>query len=215
MSAYIELCILYVVLFLPATLPGNAPADGPPGFSVTGELVRIFLYNIPSLALVWYLLLKHKPGTMTRPEPPGRKDLIPFLCAFPSLALIGFSIASAAPVFSELPPAGAIAVPLTLPAWIILPISCLSTGYLEESFFRYYLLSKRGELRLGASQSILFSALLFALCHIYEGPWGFLNAALSGIVLAFVFVRYRSLHGIALAHGLYNICAYAVATLEL
>jgi membrane protease YdiL (CAAX protease family) len=200
-----------MVLFLPATLPGNAPVDGPPVFSVTGELVRIFLYNIPALALVWYLLLKHKTGAMTRPGLPGRKDLIPFICAFPALALIGFSIALAAPVFNELPSADALAVPVTLPAWIILPVSCLSTGYLEESFFRYYMLSKREELRLGISQSVLFSALLFAVCHIYEGPWGFLNAALSGIVLAFVFLRYRSLHGIALAHGLYNICAYALA----
>jgi membrane protease YdiL (CAAX protease family) len=46
---------------------------------------------------------------------------------------------------------------------------------------------------------------------VYEGPWGFLNAALAGTALAFVFLRYGSLHGIALAHGLYNLFAYALA----
>jgi membrane protease YdiL (CAAX protease family) len=52
--------------------------------------------------------------------------------------------------------------------------------------------------------------LLFSVCHLYEGPWGFLNAAISGILLAFIFLRYRSIHGIALAHGLYNVFVYAM-----
>jgi membrane protease YdiL (CAAX protease family) len=52
---------------------------------------------------------------------------------------------------------------------------------------------------------------LFSICHIYEGPWGFLNAALSGVVLAYAFLRFRSLHGVAIAHALYNILAYVLA----
>jgi membrane protease YdiL (CAAX protease family) len=37
-----------------------------------------------------------------------------------------------------------------------------------------------------------------------------LNAVLAGALLALVFLRYRSLHGIALAHGLYNVFVYAL-----
>ena len=72
---------------------------------------------------------------------------------------------------------------------------------------------KREEMGLGPHRAILISTLLFASCHIYEGPWGFLNAALSGIVLAYVFLRFRSLHGIAIAHALYNIVVYALGAL--
>ena len=65
-------------------------------------------------------------------------------------------------------------------------------------------------MKLGPLQAVVISTLLFSSCHVYEGPWGFLNAALSGSVLALVFLRFRSLHGISIAHALYNILVYAV-----
>jgi membrane protease YdiL (CAAX protease family) len=209
MSAYIETIILYVVIFLSGSFPVRA--EGPAAFSIAGELTRIILYTIPALALIWYLLYKSKPLAEWGIGPPGLKDLPPGLAAFPSLMLIGVMIAFIAPYFSEISPPPGIAAPSTVPGWITLACSCLSAAYLEESFFRLYLLSKREELGLGVSQAALVSALLFSLCHLYEGPWGFLNAALSGAVLAFIFLRYRSLHGIAVAHGLYNMAVYALA----
>ena len=215
MSVYVESLILYVILFLSGSLAGpagQAEAEGPAVFSAFGELSRICAYIIPSLALVWYLLLKIKPLKNWGIGPPGRKDLLPGLLALPALILIGFIIALIAPYFGKIPEAPDIAVPLTAPAWILLAVSCIGTGYLEESFFRFYLLSKREEFGLGASRMALVSVLLFSLCHVYEGPWGFLNAVLSGAVLAFVFLRYHSLHGIACAHGLYNLFAYIVAS---
>jgi membrane protease YdiL (CAAX protease family) len=89
-------------------------------------------------------------------------------------------------------------------------LSCLSTGYLEESYFRYYLLGKLEDFGLSPLVSILMGVLLFSFCHLYEGPWGVLNAFLAGTLLSLIFVRFRSLHGIALAHGLYNIFVYAI-----
>ena len=215
MGAYVELLVLYVILFLSGSFPGLAAPEGPRAFSPAGELVRVFLYTLPSLALVWYLLLKHKPLKAWGIGPPGRKDLLPGLLAFPSLALTGFSIALVAPYLSEAPKVSGIAAPAAITGWIILVVSCVSTGYLEESFFRLYIIAKREELGLGPSGAALVSALLFSLCHVYEGPWGFLNAALAGTALAAVFLRYRSLHGIALAHGLYNVFAYILTALKL
>jgi membrane protease YdiL (CAAX protease family) len=209
MSVYIEALILYVVLFFSGSI---SPAPAETG-SVFGELSRIFLYNIPSLALIWYLLLKIKSFAKWRIGLPCRKDLIPCLLALPSLMLIGFIIAFISPYFSGITGPPGISPPATTPAWIILGLACISTGYLEESFFRFYLLSKREALGLGPSQAVLISTFLFACCHIYEGPWGFLNAVLSALVLSCIFLRYRSLHGIALAHGLYNIFAYVLAAL--
>ncbi|MDR2433279.1 MAG: CPBP family intramembrane metalloprotease [Treponema sp.] len=211
MGAYIEALILYLVLFFPGTA-GQAPPEEIIPFSIVGELARIGLYNIPSLALIWYLLLKSKSLKSWGIGPPGRKDLLSGLLALPALILIGFIIALVSPYLGGVPAPG-IAPPAGVPAWIVLALSCVSTSCLEESFFRFYLLSKREELGLGTSRTVLLSALLFSLCHLYEGPWGFLNAALSGVVLAFVFLRYRSFHGIALAHGLYNIFVYILGAL--
>ena len=213
MGVYIEALILYTVLFLSGA--GGSPVGGDgAAFSVAGELARTLLYSIPALTLIWYLLLQRKSLAAWGLGLPGRKDLTPGLLALPALVLIGLTIALIVPHFNEIPQPPEIVTPATVPAWIMLCLSCISTGYLEESFFRFYLLSKREELGLGTSRAVLVSALLFALCHIYEGPWGFLNAALSGIALAIVFVRYRSLHGIALAHGLYNIFAYILGALS-
>ncbi|GHV94026.1 hypothetical protein AGMMS50293_03460 [Spirochaetia bacterium] len=210
-NAILEALILYVLLFVSGST-GQVPAENFIAFQITAELTRIILYNIPSLALIWYLFLKNR-----NPSPgiglPNSKDLLPGLICLPALILIGFIIALISPYFSKTAGGPTLLPPYGAAAWIILSISCISTGYLEESFFRFYILSRREELGLNSSAAILVSVLSFAVCHLYEGPWGFLNAVLSGTVLAFVFLRYRSLHGIALAHGLYNIFVYIAGAL--
>lgn len=212
MNAYIESLILYTVLFL--RIPASPPDSGDfIAFSSAAELVRITLYNIPSLALIWYLLLKVKGFAEWGLALPARKDIVPAAIALPCLAIVGFTVSAASHLFTEIPSGPRFLPPGNAAAWILLALSCISTGYLEESFFRFYLLSKREKLGLGPMQAIVLSTLLFSFCHVYEGPWGFLNAVLSGAVLAFVFLRFRSLHGIALAHGLYNIAVYALALL--
>jgi membrane protease YdiL (CAAX protease family) len=65
-------------------------------------------------------------------------------------------------------------------------------------------------MNLNAPCALAFSVLLFSICHIYEGPWGFLNSVISAAILGFIFLRYQSLHGIAAAHGLYNITVYLI-----
>jgi membrane protease YdiL (CAAX protease family) len=208
--AAVEPLILYVLLFLSGSA-GQAPAEELAGFSAQAELSRVFLYNIPALALIWYLLLKVKSLKDWGLRAPRKKDLLPLLLTMGSLILIGFIIALVSPYLSETAGSPRVLPPETVLAWVILGVSCISTGYLEESFFRFYLLSKREEFGISAPAAALVSVLSFAVCHIYEGPWGFLNAALSGSVLAFVFLRYRSLHGVALAHGLYNLFVYAIS----
>ena len=209
MSTFVEPLILYVVLFFRISV-GPSPSNEAVEFSVTVELARIFLYNIPSLALVWYLLLKEKSLQQWGVTLPGRKDLVPAAWALPALILIGLTISFISRFFTEIPFGSQVLPPYNVISWGILILSCVSTAYLEESFFRFYLLSKRKELGLGPHRAVLVSALLFSVCHIYEGPLGFLNAALSGVLLAFIFLRFRSLHGIAFAHALYNVLVYAL-----
>jgi membrane protease YdiL (CAAX protease family) len=205
----IEPLILYVVLFLPGAIPGAPPSE-PAAFSTERELIRILLYNIPSFALIWYLLLQGRNLREWGVGLPGKGDLFSVLLAFPGLALIGLTISLVSPLFTETPAAAVISAPSSAPGWIVMIFSCISTGYLEESFFRFYLLTKLGELGIKTGRLIFVSVLFFAVCHVWEGPWGVLNAVLAGALLAFVFLHYRSLHGIALAHGLYNAFVYTL-----
>jgi membrane protease YdiL (CAAX protease family) len=98
--------------------------------------------------------------------------------------------------------------PRGLVPWLVLIAASLGTGYLEESYFRAYLSVRFAEAGLGPLKSIAVSAALFTLCHLYEGLWGALNALLAGIFLSLVFLRQKSLHGLAWAHGGYNVFVY-------
>jgi membrane protease YdiL (CAAX protease family) len=208
MKFFIEPLILYWVLFFRISA-GSTPGEGLE-FSWAAETGRILMYTLPSLALVWYLLLKSKSLKEMGITLPRKKDYIAASLAFSALTLIGVTISLVSAQSGEASARLQFHSPQTVTAWTVLAISCVSSAYLEESFFRFYLLSKREEMGLGPHRAALVSTLLFSVCHIYEGPWGFLNSALSGVVLAFVFLRFCSLHGVAIAHALYNILAYVL-----
>ena len=213
MKPFIEPLILYSVLFFRISTGIMIP-DRAVEFSATAEMARMILYTVPSLALVWYLLLRVKSLKEWGITLPHKNDVFPALLSFPSLVLIGLLISFIAPFLDGIPGGPHFLPPQTVIAWIVLVLSCISSAYLEESFFRFYLLSKRKEMGLGPHRAVLVSTLLFSLCHIYGGPWAFLNAALAGILLAFIFLRWRSLHGIAIAHALYNIVVYSIGSIQ-
>ena len=208
MRSFIEPFIIYWVLFF------RIPVGSTPGevleFSWTAETGRILMYTLPSLALVWYLLLRAKSLKEMGIKLPQKKDFVAASLAFSTLTLIGVTISLVSAQFGETAGLRQSLSPKALTEWTVLVISCISSAYLEESFFRFYLLSRKEEMGLGPHRAVLVSTLLFSICHIYEGPWGFLNAALSGVVLAYIFLRFRSLHGVAAAHALYNILAYVL-----
>ena len=219
MGIYAEALILYAVLFLPGSIIG---LTGSVDLPASADFIRVFMFYIPSTALIWHLLFRGKQARDWGIKP-GKKDLFSGLIAFPCLLIIGFIIVYASSFFGAADGRFKLHTPSTAREWAIICFSCICTGYLEESFFRFYLLSrfngggillsKREKLKLSAPAVTAVSAALFSICHIYEGPWGMANAALSGVLLSLVFLRYRSLHGIALAHGLYNIAAYAAAAI--
>jgi membrane protease YdiL (CAAX protease family) len=201
MGALLEPLILFGVLFLPGI---GFAAPLPLAFSINRELSRVIIHNIPSLALVWYMAGLRG----SRLSVPKARDLKTALIAFAGLLSNG-SIASLAmlPV-SGLIPRLPVEPPRTFLQWAVMVPSVLSTGYAEESYFRFYLLTRLGETGTGPWRRVLFSVLLFSLCHLYEGPPGIINAALAGAFLSFLFLKYRSLHGLAWAHGMYNAAVY-------
>ena len=203
---FLEAIILYMVLFFPATLAATPESFA---FSINQELTRIFIYDVPALALIWYLLLKTGSGQAVRTSVGRRRAFFTFLFTLSGLLLVsaGVVILSLGVTMTSAP--AALEVPDTLSGWLVVLVSCLSTGYVEESYFRYYLLKRLEGLNvywLG-----LFSSTLFAFCHVYEGSLGVLNAFLAGCLLFLVLVKRNSLHAIAAAHGVYNFLVYVLS----
>jgi len=210
LGIYIEAVILYVVLFFSGSVASTAASTGEmTDFSIAAELVKIFIYGIPSLILIWYLLLKAKP-LRNWEIVPGKKDLTCCVITLSGLLLAGLSISFVSSYMSGPSAHVSLHSPSTPAGWIVLGFSLIIAAYTEESFFRFYILSRKDEFKMSATQALMFSVSLFSICHIYEGPWGFLNAALSGTFLCFIFLRYKSIHGISVAHGFYNIAIYII-----
>jgi len=215
MGIYIEALILYILLFLHGSIALFAGGGAEAGdFSVTTELVNIFAYFIPALILIWRLITK-TPKIEIWTVKPGKKDLLSFIITFPCLLITGFFVTFIGSYISGSADNITPGLPSTAAEWVLLSITCLLAAYLEESYFRFYLLTKREEFNLNAVSALALSVVLFSICHIYEGPWGFLNAVISGTILGFVFLRYNSFHGIAIAHTMYNISVYVLSALTI
>jgi membrane protease YdiL (CAAX protease family) len=239
MFPLIEPLILYFVLFFPGTFNPDISAAAFTAnsipFSAFHEASRTLAYTIPALALIWYLILDKK--SLSPPEGNHaaklpvwlalrvrRRDFFPFLAGFPCLVLFGVVISLLNSLAAKTGGMPGVEPPGNAAGWIIMAVSCLGTGYLEESYFRFYLLEKLPQIGFGSgifgipfndrrvapALTIAFSSILFALCHVYEGPWGIANAALAGVFLSILYQKYRSLHGIAWAHGAYNAFVYVM-----
>ena len=95
---------------------------------------------------------------------------------------------------------------------ILLFFVSIATGYLEEGFFRCYLY--RQARRIGASytSTVIAVSLLFGIGHLYEGIQGVIITTLIGIVLQLLYTRrLRTIHSIAIGHGLYNFSVFLMA----
>ena len=231
-----EPLILYFVLFFPGIyalgVSGETASAGTIPFSVVRELGRTLTYTLPSLALLWYIIL----GRVSADKMPERikwipftglkklqkRDLFPFAAGLPGLIIIGLAVSQVVSIFlayenlfpENFSPPLLVEAPGNALGWIVMAFSCIGTGYLEESYFRYYLLTRLENRLPNPAIRIVISTILFSFCHMYEGPWGILNAVLAGILLSMLFIRYGSVHGIAWAHGAYNIFVYAMGMLN-
>jgi membrane protease YdiL (CAAX protease family) len=212
-----EAMILYFVLFFPGIYASGLSLGADTieiiPFLPFSELARTLTYTLPSIALIWYIIGKKKLLALISRRF-RKKDLIAFAIGLCGLILISLIISFLVSIFLHyfdfIPAPPKVEAPVNYVGWIILVFSCLGTGYLEESFFRYYLITKYESSFPQTAARVVISTFMFSLCHVYEGPGGFINAILAGILLSALFIRYKSLHGIAWAHSAYNIFVYVM-----
>ena len=228
-----EALVLYIVLFFPGILAwisllwleGALAA----AFSIQRELARTLTYTLPAIAILLYRISAGEsrqaglqpnapaafPGkkgfSALKKITPGKKDILPFVIGLPVLIIIGLFISFLIPLFTALTPPPGIEGPYNFTGWLVIILACLGAGYLEELYFRYYLLSGLQKTIPRTAVRVIFSVALFALLHMHDGFWGILNAAVAGLFLSALFLKFRSLHGLALAHAGYNVFVYFMA----
>jgi membrane protease YdiL (CAAX protease family) len=213
----LEPLILYILLFASGlAFPGTYPEVIT--LSIPRELTRIFAYTLPSLGLIGYLIHRHTTQAAASCQNrgilrPRIGDLRAGIIALSGLVGVGLGIAGVS-LYSPVHPSPRLEAPQSPLEWLVILVSCMGTGYLEESYFRGYLLLRLERVGIGWRKATALSALLFALCHLYEGPWGIVQAALAGVFLSWVLLRRGSFHGIAWAHGAYNALVYLSASVN-
>jgi membrane protease YdiL (CAAX protease family) len=200
----LEAFFLYLVLFFPSIFAGSGDVSAL--FSIKQSLLYIFVYNAPALALIWFLLLRDSSFSLKKNS--FKEKFLSFIAALFGLLLIGFSTATLNTVYGNIFFQGDSTpkTPNSPFGWFVLAGLCLSTGCLEESFFRVYLAERLKT--LGFYRSALISSVFFAFCHLYEGFFGVLNALFAGFFLFFIYHKRKSFESIVLAHSVYNALMY-------
>jgi membrane protease YdiL (CAAX protease family) len=103
-----------------------------------------------------------------------------------------------------------VAVSTMTDVWWRAPVSILisfENGFLEEVLVVGYLLLRLRQLELHPVIAIGVSAVLRGSYHLYQGYGGFVGNLVMGVVFAFVFLRWRRLWPLVVAHGLIDTVA--------
>jgi membrane protease YdiL (CAAX protease family) len=210
-----EALLLFLVLFLPGYIAQPAATAGGSGDTVRAMLVALLL-GAPQVLLILHLL-------WIQPEVPlehfgiYRPHVRDWLLA--ALAFAG-SVALAVPFVAgmALVPAlrdlGSTGYRWSLRSAWELPLALafgLVAGYREELYFRAYLLGRFEQAGVPRAAAVAVSTALFGLGHLYEGILGLALALVMGAYFSLVYLRSRSLHVPAVAHGLFNAAALAVS----
>lgn len=103
-----------------------------------------------------------------------------------------------------------VAVSTMTDVWWRAPVSVLisfQNGFLEEALVVGYLLLRLRQLEARPWLAIAISAVLRGSYHLYQGYGGFVGNVIMGVVFAFVFLRWRRLWPLVIAHGLIDTVA--------
>lgn len=215
----VEMLLFFLSFFLPGYLAQSGITQG--GALSSSAMLQAILASIPQFLLMVYVVL----GAGGAAEDKGRWGLVPLQprdALRIALLVIGcFAVlVPFAWLTLLLPPSwsrfvsrgfrwslqGAAQIPLAV-------VFGIATGYREEFYFRSYLLQRLHELGLPTTAAVAISTALFSLGHLYEGLFGFALAAVLGVLFSAVYLERRSLHLIALGHGLYNAIVLSVSLL--
>jgi hypothetical protein len=137
---------------------------------------------------------------------PSASDLLSALAITSAAGLVALGLAGLSLLVSLRNPLDFSSDGLPLSAWRILFMSMasLGIGYSEELFFRYFTPTALERAGFPALAARLFAIVFFGLSHGSQGLIGMIQATLLALVFFFFKSRGKSLHALALGHGLYD-----------
>lgn len=203
-----EFALLFAVLFLPGMIAQGGTVD-PQAFDSLFYHVQLLATSLPQILLVVAFSEMRREGSARRFgwSAPGTKDLLPTVAALLAVWAVVGVVSLAIGVIGGADGGVEPTVDWSFERTELIPLALVSTlaiGYREEIFYRAYIADRASEAGLDRRVALAAGAVLFAAGHLYQGVAGFVVALAIGLVLAEVYVRTGSLHGIAVAHGLYN-----------
>jgi membrane protease YdiL (CAAX protease family) len=209
-----EALLLFLVLFLPGYLAQPATSDGRRVDTLRTMLESVIL-GVPQVLLILHLLSIQQDvplGHFGIYRPRLRDGLLAALAFAGALALAAPLVAGMAlvPALRDL---GSTGYRWNLRSGWELPLAIvfgLTAGYREELYFRAYLLGRFEQAGVPRAGGVAVSTALFALGHLYEGILGVALALVLGLFFSLVYLRSRSLHVPAVAHGLFNAAVLAL-----
>ena len=98
---------------------------------------------------------------------------------------------------------------LGLQTFILVIMASCANGFAEEIAIRSYLIVRIGELCGSLAVAAIFTTILFAAYHSYQGRYGIVSALAVGAVFAAYFVTTKRFWPIAIAHALMDLVGLA------
>lgn len=188
----------------------NVSRSPRPWFDLTYQLLEIFFALV--LVALAYHLLSRDPGRprlilgldLRRPWfDLGGGAALAAVIGLPGLAL--YFGARALGLNTEVSASG---LPDLWWAWPVLVLAAVQNAVLEEVIVVGYLITRLRQLRWSIPAVIAASALLRGSYHLYQGFGGFVGNAIMGVVFALVYLRWRRVGPLIVAHTLLDVVAF-------
>lgn len=192
-----------------STLNPSATPDRP-WLDLTYQLVGIAFALVPAL-LVLYLLERTDPpagrtiGFDLRRVPfdLGSGALLATAIGIPGLGL--YLVARALGLNTEVQASGLTEHWWTIP---VLVLSAAQNAVLEEVIMIGYLFTRLRQLGWRLPMIIALSALVRGGYHLYQGFGGFVGNAIMGVIFSLVYLRWRRVGPLVVAHTLLDVAAF-------
>ena len=197
-----------------STLNASVTPDRP-WLDLTYQLVGIAFAVVPALLVLYLLNLANKPPTdvpatrrigfdLTRPGFDAWFGTVIAACiGIPGLGL--YLAAKALGVNTQVQASGLTDHWWTIP---VLILSAAQNAVLEEVVMIGYLLTRLGQLGWRLPVIVLTSAVIRGSYHLYQGWGGFAGNLIMGVVFGLIYLRWKRVMPLVVAHTLLDISAF-------
>lgn len=202
--------LIYFVLFFPSiVVQFLQPIDVFQLFNAPHIMIKKILLDLILIALFLLLILRvlketPKEAKLHFPQPINILWIFFILIAAIGISSLFSFLSQLFPLSAFLEKKAIIEKPsFQLRNPLLIMLLLLTSAYMEELFFRGYLLdSLKKELPL--PRAVAVSSLLFSLGHANQGFWGIPATFCLGILFCIVKEKIQNLHIVAISHWIYN-----------